>query len=92
MFSILQGVVAYSMTLAFLLMLGLILIFIGMGKTILGASRGKPQIIETGYKDTLALYLSPLIFLCIILGVGIMMPDILNNLIIDAAILLEVKP
>lgn len=92
MFSILQGVIAYSMTLAFLFMLGLILIFIGMGKTILGASRGKPQQIETGYKDTLGLYLSPLIFSGIILGVGIMMPDILQNLIMDSALLLEVKP
>ncbi|MDD4507300.1 MAG: hypothetical protein PHE60_13135, partial [Sulfurospirillaceae bacterium] len=62
------------------------------GKTNSGGSRSKAQQNETSQKDSLGLFLSPLIFLGIILGVGIMMPDILQNLIMDSALLLEVKP
>lgn len=89
MFSILQGVLAHSPLVSLFFMFGLIVAFIGMGKTFLGASRGKPPKVETGYKDTIGMYLSPLIFLCIILIIGLSMPDIFKKLIMDAAFLLE---
>ena len=88
-FSILQGSIAYSLIVSLLFMLGLILAFMGMGKTIFNASKGIPQSVETGYKDTIGMYLSPLVFLCIILIMGLNMPDIFKKLLMDAAVLLE---
>ncbi|MDD3324265.1 MAG: proton-conducting transporter membrane subunit [Sulfurospirillaceae bacterium] len=88
-FSILKGTLNYSNGLLFFMIMGLIFAFIGISKTILSATRGKPKDIQTGYKDTLGMYLVPLVLLLITLFVGINMPNIMQNLLNEASLLIK---
>jgi hydrogenase-4 component F len=92
-FTILRGIFGSGQLWVGLLMLLLLaMIFIGMGATALTATQGEPVILETPYKDSFLLVISPLSFLLLVLLLGVYLPEPLQTALRDAAALLEVQP
>jgi hydrogenase-4 component F len=67
-------------------------VFVGMGATALTATQGDPVKLETAFKDSWLLIVSPLGFLALVLLLGVYLPAPLQAALKDAAALLEVKP
>lgn len=77
-----------------LYLLFLLVIFIGMGATVLRIVQGAPpeSTPQTPYRDTLFTTCSPGIFLGLILVLGLAIPPPLNQLLSDAVHYLEIHP
>lgn len=91
LFAIVNGITRHSMTLLTLAIFGLILAFIGMGKTIITLTRGTPKSSPNAYQDTPLMYGSSLLFLVMVLGIGLTMPHSLETLLHQCAFLLGAK-
>lgn len=92
-FTILRGIFGSGQIwigLAMLLLLGMV--FVGMGTTALFATQGEPVKLETAFKDSLPLVVSPLAFLLLVLLLGVYLPEPLQTALREAAALLEVQP
>jgi hydrogenase-4 component F len=91
-FTILRGIFSSGQTWIGLLVLFLLaVVFIGMGATALTATQGEPVKLETAFKDSFLLVISPIVFLLIILMLGVYLPEPLQNALREAASLLEVQ-
>ena len=92
-FTILRGIFGTGQLWVGLLMLLLLAaVFIGMGGTALPATQGAPVKLESAFKDSFLLVVSPLGFLLIVLCLGLYLPESLQQALRAAAALLEVKP
>lgn len=92
-FTILRGIFGSGQSwigLVMLLLLGMV--FVGMGATALFATQGEPVKLETAFKDSLPLVLSPVVFLLLVLLLGVYLPEPLQTALREAAALLEVQP
>lgn len=88
LFSIINGIAAYSTTLLGFIVFGLIMAFIGMSKTIMTLTRGAPKSMPKLNCDTPLMYGSSLFFLMVVLVVGLWMPRALETLLHQCAFLL----
>ncbi|HTL52701.1 MAG TPA: proton-conducting transporter membrane subunit [Planctomycetota bacterium] len=72
----------------------LLVIFIGMGTTVLAVVQGrpKPDVVMTDYKDGWFTGLPPLLLMALVLLLGLYIPGPLSRLLEDAVHFLEVKP
>ena len=77
-----------------LFLLLLLIIFIGMGRTVLTVVQGRPPIASrrTTYRDTLLTSLQILIAFALVLMMGTYIPRPLATMLHDAAEFLEVRP
>lgn len=77
-----------------LFLLFLLIIFIGMGATVLSVVQGRPpaDAPKTPYREGFSTIAPPLILLALVLAFGLCIPGPLNALLQDAARFLEVKP
>jgi hydrogenase-4 component F len=92
-FTILRGIFGSGQIwLGLLMLLLLATVFVGMGATALTATQGDPVKLETAFKDSWLLIVSPLGFLALVLLLGVYLPAPLQAALKDAAALLEVKP
>jgi len=92
-FTILRGIFGGGQLWVGLLMLLLLaMVFIGMGATALTATQGEPVKLDTAFKDSWPLVVSPLIFLLLVLLLGVYLPESLQTALHQAAALLEVQP
>ena len=92
-FTILRGIFADQQVLVGLLVLFLLaVIFIGMGGTVLTATQGQPAELVAAYRDCPLLVISPICFMLMILVLGVYIPEPLQNVLHQAAALLEVQP
>jgi hydrogenase-4 component F len=94
-FTILTGALTRGRFIAgacFLLLL--LVIFIGMGRTVLTVVQGRPLrgSKRTAYRDGLFTGFPILLSLCIVLLLGVHIPAFLNAMLRDAANFLEVRP
>ncbi len=92
-FTILRGIFGSGQLWVGLLMLLLLgMVFIGMGATVLSATQGAPVKLETPFKDSFMLVVSPIVFLLLVLMLGLYLPEPLQTALREAAALLEVQP
>ncbi|OHB33834.1 MAG: hydrogenase [Desulfuromonadaceae bacterium GWC2_58_13] len=92
-FTILRGIFAGDrVVVGLLVLIFLATVFIGMGATVLAATQGEATEKPTGFTDRPLLYISPLIFLLMVLLLGVYLPEPLQNALRQAAALLEVQP
>jgi hydrogenase-4 component F len=94
-FSILNGAFDASRFVTGGLFLGLLLIiFIGMGRTVLAVAQGRPTAAgrRTGYRDGLLTGLPIMVCFAIVLLLGVYIPEPLHRLLRDAVRFLEVRP
>ena len=92
-FTILRGIFGNGQFwIGLLMILLLAMVFIGMGATVLTATQGEPVKLESAYKDSFLLVISPLIFLLMVLLLGVYLPEPLQRALREAAALLEVQP
>ncbi len=76
-----------------LLLFLLMAVFLGMGSTVLAVVQGDPPpVTQTGRGDRIGLVLPILMLLLLVLGVGVMTPAPLLELLQQAAAVVEVKP
>ena len=92
-FTILRGIfgsgrIGVGLTMLFLLAV----VFIGMGATALTATQGEPVKLDTAFKDSILLVISPIVFLLLVLLLGVYLPEPLRAALQAAAALLEVQP
>lgn len=92
-FTILRGIFANDqLAMGLLVLLFLAMVFIGMGATVLAATQGEAPEATADFRDRLLLTLSPSCFMLLILTLGIYIPEPLQQLLQQAAALLEVQP
>lgn len=92
-FTILRGIFGSErLAVGMLVLLSLAIVFIGMGTTVLAATQGETTEGPPEFRDRLLLYLSPLCFMILILGLGVYIPEPLQHALRQAAALLEVQP
>ncbi|MCF6206572.1 MAG: NADH-quinone oxidoreductase subunit M [Sulfurovum sp.] len=92
-FTILRGTFGQGhMAIGLLMLVFLATVFIGMGSTVLAATQGEPGEKGIEFRDRFLLYISPLVFLLVILMIGVYIPAPLKNALQQAAALLEVQP
>jgi hydrogenase-4 component F len=92
-FTILRGIFGSGQTwIGLLMLLVLAVVFVGMGATVLTATQGEPVKLDTAFKDSFLLVVSPVLFLLLVLMLGVYLPEPLQVALRDAAALLEVHP
>jgi len=92
-FTILRGIFgADQVGVGVTFLLFLAVIFIAMGKTVLGATLGESIEPEKQFRDRLLLVAPPLVMLLIVLILGLYIPPSLRELLQDAVLLLEKQP
>jgi len=92
-FTILRGIFGSGhLWIGLLVLFMLAVVFIGMGATALTATQGEAVQLETDFKDSFLLVISPIVFLLIILVLGVYLPEPLQRALREAANLLEVTP
>jgi len=92
-FTILRGIFGSGqLWIGLLMLLLLAMVFIGMGATALTATQGEPVKLDTLFKDSWLLVISPLLFLLLVLLLGVYLPEPLQTALQQAAALLEVRP
>lgn len=92
-FTILRGIFnSGQLWIGLLILLLLAMVFIGMGATALTATQGEPVKLETAFKDSFLLVVSPILFLLLVLMLGVYLPAPLQIALHNAAALLEVQP
>lgn len=91
-FTILRGIFGSGhLWIGLLVLFLLAVVFIGMGATALTATQGEAVHLETDFKDSFLVVISPIVFLLIILVLGVYLPEPLQNALREAASLLEVQ-
>ena len=73
-------------------MLLLVMIFIAMGGTVLGATLGEPSAPDLHFRDRFLLVTPPLLLLLAVLGLGLFIPESLHDLLREGVLLLEKQP
>jgi len=92
-FTILRGIFADErLIIGLLVLFFLATIFIGMGGTVLTATQGETTEKSPAYRDCPLLVISPLCFMLMILVLGVYIPEPLQQVLHQAAALLEVQP
>ncbi len=92
-FTILRGIFADErLVIGLLVLFFLATIFIGMGSTVLTATQGAASEQIPAYRDRPLLVISPLCFMLMILVLGVYIPERLQEILHQAAALLEVQP
>ncbi len=92
-FTILRGIFGHGqLWIGLLMLLLLAMVFIGMGATVLTVTQGEPVKLESTYKDSFLLVVSPIVFLLLVLILGVYLPESLQTALRNAAALLEVQP
>ena len=92
-FTILRGIFGSGQTwIGLLMLLALAVVFIGMGASVLTATQGEPVNLDTAFKDSFLLIISPIAFLLLVLLLGVYLPEPLQAALRNASALLEVQP
>lgn len=92
-FNILRGIFGSGQTwIGLLMLLALAVVFIGMGASVLTATQGEPVNLDTAFKDSFLLIISPIAFLLLVLLLGVYLPEPLQAALRNASALLEVQP
>lgn len=92
-FTILRGIFgAGHLWIGLSVLLLLAMVFIGMGATVLTATQGEPVKLDSAFKDSFLMVVSPIVLLLLVLFLGVYLPEPLQVALRDAAALLEVQP
>ena len=92
-FNILRGVFGSGQTaVGVVFVLLLVMIFIAMGGTVLGATLGEPSAPDLHFRDRFLLVTPPLLLLLAVLGLGLFIPESLHDLLREGVLLLEKQP
>lgn len=89
-FTILNGALGAGRPVVAGLFLGfLLLVFLGMGTTVLRAVQGRPVAAPTGYRDSFLMTAPLLVFLAVVVMLGVYLPEPLRRLLSEASSFVE---